>query len=162
MPIIPQNALRCVVLMAAVFSTGAYANDMEASALAQINALRAKASCPPLRIDPALQSAAQRHATAMAKDNFFSHTGKDGSQLKTRINAAGYRWGAIAENIAAGQSSADDVVQEWYQSAGHKKNMLNCAYVDTGLAVVYQPDDAPLKGYTHPFRYYWVQTFGRP
>lgn len=157
----------CLQMMAlgglvSIISFGAYANDMQTSALKQINALRAKAGCGPLRPNAALQLAAERHAAAMAQQNFFGHKGKDGSQLKGRVNDAGYRWGAIAENIAAGQTSAAEVVQLWYQSAGHQKNILNCAYVDTGLAVVYQADDAPLKGYSYPFRYYWVQTFGHP
>ena len=45
---------------------------------------------------------------------------------------------------------------------GAKKNMLNCTYTETGLSVVYQADDAPIKGQKFPFKYYWVQVFGRP
>lgn len=157
---------RCLAaLIAAACATYApplLANTPEAQALAQINALRAQAGCGPLQINPALQTAAAGHAAAMAQQNFFSHTGKGGSKLRGRIDAAGYRWGAIAENIAAGQSSAAEVVSVWYQSAGHKKNMLNCAYRDTGLALVYQADDKPIKGYNFAFKYYWVQTFGSP
>ena len=140
----------------------AHADAMETDALALINAARAKAGCAALAVNPKLQSAAAGHAKAMARQNFFSHTGKNGSTAKSRINAAGYGWSAIAENIAAGQSTAKEVVSTWLASAGHKKNMLNCTYTETGLAVVYQHDDAPIKGYQYPFKYYWVQTFGRP
>jgi uncharacterized protein YkwD len=151
-----------IVTAFAAFAAPALANSPEAEALAQINALRADAGCGPLQINPALQAAAAGHAADMAQQNFFSHTGTGGSKLRGRIDAAGYRWGAIAENIAAGQSSAAEVVSVWYQSAGHKKNMLNCTYRDTGLALVYQADDQPIKGYDFPFNYYWVQTFGSP
>jgi len=53
-------------------------------------------------------------------------------------------------------------VEVWMQSAGHRQNILNCAYKETGLAVVHQPDDQPIKGNSYPFYYYWVQTFGSP
>jgi len=143
-------------------AAAAHAGEMETAALSLINAARAKAGCAALALNPKLQSAAAGHAKAMAQQNFFSHTGKNGSKLKGRIDREGYGWSAIAENIAAGQTSATDVVSTWLASAGHQKNMLNCTYTETGLSVVYQADDAPLKGYQYPFHYYWVQTFGRP
>jgi uncharacterized protein YkwD len=82
--------------------------------------------------------------------------------MKSRVEAVGYRWRALAENIAAGQSTAADVVAAWMASAGHMANIQNCALQDTGLAVVYQPNDRPIKGKTYPMYYYWVQTFGSP
>lgn len=154
-----------IFVIAALFcalASHAQAGALENAALAQINSARTNAGCAALKINPALQAAATGHAKAMATQNFFSHTYRNGSKLKGRINAAGYNWSAIAENIAAGQSSAGEVVSVWMQSAGHKKNILNCTYTETGLAAVYQPDDAPLKGNGFAFKYYWVQTFGRP
>ena len=156
-----MRALMIALLLLSPAST-AHAGEMENAALSLINSARAKAGCAALAINPKLQSAASGHAKAMARQNFFSHTGKNGSTAKSRINAAGYGWSAIAENIAAGQTSAKDVVSTWLASAGHKKNMLNCTYTETGLSVVYQADDAPISGHQYPFRYYWVQTFGRP
>jgi|LauGreSBDMM110SN_4_FD.fasta_scaffold211308_2 uncharacterized protein YkwD len=151
-----------IALLLLGYASTAHAGEMENAALSLINSARAKAGCAVLAVSPKLQSAAAGHAKAMARQNFFSHTGKNGSTAKSRINASGYGWSAIAENIAAGQSSAKEVVSTWLASAGHKKNMLNCTYTQTGLAVIYQADDAPLKGYQYPFKYYWVQVFGRP
>ena len=156
-----MRALMIALLLLSHTST-AHAGEMENAALSLINSARTKAGCAALAINPKLQSAASGHAKAMARQNFFSHTGKNGSTAKSRINAAGYGWSAIAENIAAGQTSAKEVVSTWLASAGHKKNMMNCTYTETGLAVVYQDDDAPISGHQYPFRYYWVQTFGRP
>ncbi len=157
-----RHLLPTLTLCAATLATPALADKLEKAALAGINAQRAQAGCGALVLNPALQAAAKGHATAMAIQNFFSHTGKDGSDLQSRINAVGYRWSGIAENIAAGQPSADKVVAEWMGSAGHRKNILNCSYSETGLALVYQPDDQPIKGHSYPFKYYWVQTFGSP
>ena len=84
----------------------AHADAMETDALALINAARAKAGCAALAVNPKLQSAATGHAKAMARQNFFSHTGKNGSTAKSRTHAAGYGWSAIAQNSPAGQSTA--------------------------------------------------------
>ena len=151
-----------LTLMVALAPAAAQAGAMERVALAAINAARTKAGCPALVLNDKLQKAAADHARAMSAQNFFSHTGQDGSKLKDRIERSGYAWRALAENIAAGQSSAAEVVASWLASAGHQKNILNCAFVETGLAVVHDPNDAPLKGYSHPLHFYWVQTFGRP
>lgn len=133
----------------------------EAEVLALINAERVGHGCKALVLNSQLQAAAEGHARAMAVQNFFSHTGKNGSKLKGRVRAAGYKGGRLAENIANGQKSAAAVVSAWLGSAGHLTNIRNCAYRDTGIALVYQPDDEPLPGKTYAPRYYWVQTFGQ-
>lgn len=130
--------------------------------LATVNAARAKAGCAPLRMNPRLVAAANSHARAMAEQNFFGHAGKDGSRFSSRIKRQGYSYRAAAENIAAGQKSAGQVVQGWLKSSGHRRNILNCQMKDTGIALVYQPDDKPLRGSRAPYRYYWVQVFATP
>jgi uncharacterized protein YkwD len=132
------------------------------SVLSAVNAVRAKAGCAPLRANPKLMAAARSHARAMAEQNFFGHAGKDGSRFSSRIKRQGYDYRTAAENIAAGQKSATEVVRSWLNSAGHRRNMLNCAMRDTGIALVYQPDDRPIRGNRAPLRYYWVQVFAAP
>ncbi|MDX5350229.1 MAG: CAP domain-containing protein [Paracoccaceae bacterium] len=138
------------------------AAGVEETVLAGINAARAKAGCAPLRINAKLMAAAKSHARAMAEQNFFGHTGKDGSRFSNRIKRQGYSYRAAAENIAAGQKSASQVVGNWLGSSGHRRNILNCRLKETGIAVVYQPDDAPIRGQRQPLRYYWVQVFAAP
>lgn len=138
------------------------AADTAQTVLAGVNAARAKAGCAPLRINPKLTAAAKSHARAMAEQNFFGHTGKDGSKFSNRIKRQGYSYRAAAENIAAGQKSASQVLGSWLKSAGHRRNILNCRLKETGIAVIYQPDDAPIRGQSQPFRYYWVQVFAAP
>jgi uncharacterized protein YkwD len=132
------------------------------SVLSSINAARAKAGCGPLRVNPKLMAAARSHARAMADQNFFGHAGKDGSRMASRIKRQGYSYRSAAENIAAGQRSAGEVVRSWLNSAGHRRNILNCRMEETGIAVVYQPDDRPIRGNRAPLRYYWVQVFADP
>jgi uncharacterized protein YkwD len=89
-------------------------------------------------------------------------SGKDGSKFSTRIKRQGYSYGAAAENIAAGQSSAGAVFKSWMRSSGHRRNILNCRMKETGIAMVYQPDDRPIRGNSSALRYYWVQVFASP
>lgn len=132
------------------------------SVLSAINAARVRVGCQPLRLDARLVAAAKGHARAMAEENFFGHAGRDGSRFSSRIRRQGYVYRTAAENIAAGQKSASAVVKSWLQSAGHRRNILNCRMTETGIAVVYQPDDKPLRGSRYPLRYYWVQIFAAP
>ena len=46
----------------------------------------------------------------------------------------GYGWRTWAENAAAGQQTAAEVMNSWMNSAGHRANILNGAMVDIGLA----------------------------
>ena len=124
-------------------ATPVFADD---TALALVNQARATAGCGALVVNAQLQAAAEGHATAMAQQNFFGHTGADGSKMQGRIGAQGYSGRKLAENIAAGQPSAQEVVAGWLNSAGHKRNMLDCDFTETGLALVDQPDDKPLAG----------------
>ena len=152
-----------LVLAAALFAAGPmFAGEPEAQVLAAVNKARSAAGCGALTLNPKLTAAAKAHARAMAEKNFFSHTGKDGSRFTARIKRQGYRYSDAAENIAAGQSSAARVMHDWLASAGHRKNMLDCGLSETGIAVVYQPDDKPIKGQKYALKYYWVEVFATP
>jgi uncharacterized protein YkwD len=134
--------------------------DPVQSVLTGVNAARAKAGCGPLTLNRQLTATAEAHARNMAEDDFFGHRDKSGKGFPARIRAQGYPLSLAAENIAAGQKTAEKVVQSWINSPGHRKNILNCRFRETGIAMVYQPDDKPLKGQSMGLRYYWVQVFG--
>lgn len=136
--------------------------NFQADLMRQINAARASArSCggvarpaaTALAWNANLQVAAARHSTDMAKNNFFSHTGSDGSDLGGRATAAGYIWRGIGENIAAGQANVTSVMNGWLASAGHCNNIMESSFNDVALACVSQPGTAYGK--------YWTMELGR-
>ena len=139
--------------------------DFQSAALARVNQYRAAgASCltagmfaatTALRWNDALTQAAELHSQDMKANNFFSHTGSGPSTLAQRINATGYVWSAIAENIAAGQTTMNQVVDSWMGSAGHCANIMNPNLVDMGLVCV-----AGAASNTYPT--YWTMDMGRP
>jgi uncharacterized protein YkwD len=104
--------------------------------VALVNAARAAAAtpCPPVTVDPRLTAAAQGHSDDMAARNYFSHTTPEGVTFDQRIKAAGYPLPG-AENIAKGQRSAQQVMNSWMGSDGHRRNIENCRLTAIGVGV---------------------------
>lgn len=120
--------------------------------LALVNAERGKAGCAPVRLDSRLTAAASKHSTDMAKNNYFSHTSRNGATFVTRIKAEGYPT-PRSENIAAGRTTAQATFSQWMNSAGHRRNILDCTAKDMGVGVAANPRST--------YRIYWTQDFGR-
>ncbi|WP_082869759.1 CAP domain-containing protein [Deinococcus puniceus] len=105
----------------------------------------------PLTANAQLGQAAQGHAADMAAKNYFSHTSQDGRTMAQRVSATGYAWRSIGENIAAGQTTPEAVVDGWLKSPGHCRNIMSASFTELGVGY------AAGGSYSH----YWVQDFGR-
>lgn len=108
----------------------------------------------PLAWNGKLFDAAAGHSADMATQNYFSHTSLDGRTFDQRITAAGYGWSSIAENIAAGQTSAASVMSAWMASAGHCSNIMNSSLTEVGVACVSSSSST--------YHTYWTMDLGRP
>ena len=138
--------------------------DFAASALAVINQRRAAgatcgsrgsfASAAPLRWNPLLAQASAAHSTDMAAMDYFSHTSLDGRSMSDRVNATGYAWASLGENIAAGYPDIDSVIDGWMRSDGHCANLMNPGFDELGLACA--PGAAGSR-----FPQYWTQNLAR-
>lgn len=127
---------------------------VRAEMLAEVNALRRKAGAPELRMNKDLQEAAQAHAQDMLDRGFFAHKSPSNTTVRERATKAGYKWRNIGENIAEGQRSVDEVVRTWWDSPGHRKNMLEPKFREIGIGLVTG------KGRDGEYRVIWVQNFG--
>jgi uncharacterized protein YkwD len=115
---------------------------------------------PPLRWNAALELAALAHSQSMAQQDFFGHKGADLSSPWDRIDAVGYgNWYVLAENIAAGYQSAEDVVQAWLQSPQHRENLLNPELCEAGIGYVFEAGDL-YPGTTWGYERYWTLDMG--
>ncbi|HSN32139.1 MAG TPA: CAP domain-containing protein [Ideonella sp.] len=92
------------------------------------------APAAPLAWNSRLEQAAYAHSADMATHDYFAHVAPDGSTPGDRIDAAGYRWSAVGENIAAGYPDVAAVVDGWISSPGHCANLMSPAFVDAGMA----------------------------
>lgn len=108
----------------------------------------------PVVYEPALTCAARNHSKDMGDNGFFSHTNQSGQGPGPRIVMAEYDYSTWGENIAAGQSSPQAVVNGWIDSDGHCANLMNPAFSELGVGYY----NAPGSQYTH----YWTQNFGAP
>lgn len=122
--------------------------------LARVNAERRQAGRKPLRADPRLDRAAQGHAEDMLRRGYFAHESPEHSTPRDRVKDAGYRPNAVAENLAAGQTSVDEVMDGWMKSPGHRTNLLGRDYEDFGLGLA-------LGSGPKGDQAVWVQEFGK-
>ena len=93
------------------------------SMISLLNSQRAAQGQAPLSENRRLSRAALDHAEDMVRNDYFSHQGQNGSSFSDRARAAGYNC-AAAENIAFGQQSEAEVITEWMNSSGHRRNIL--------------------------------------
>ena len=122
-----------------------------------VNVERAAAACAPLTMHPQLNQAALAHSEDMALNDFFDHTGSNGSSVTDRMEAAGYtNWTNAGENIAAGQPTPAEVMTSWMNSPGHRANILNCDFEDIGVGYYFLENDTGTENWFH----YWTQVFG--
>ena len=150
-----------------VATTGSTCNipDFATSALARINQLRAAgadcrtsgsfAPAAALTWSPLLTQSSEVESQDMVANNFFSHTGSNGSTPDTRVNATGYTWSDLGENIAAGYPTIDAVMTGWMASDGHCANLMNPDMQDVGLACV-------LGTAANHYSHYWTMDLAKP
>lgn len=125
-------------------------HDVAQQVLALVNAERRKAGVAPLTLSAELQSAAAIRAEEITQK--FSHTRPDGTNFQTILPNS--RYYIAGENIAAGNSTAAKVVQQWMNSPGHRANILRSEYTELGVGYVYKENSQ--------YKHYWVQIFRRP
>jgi hypothetical protein len=128
------------------------AEPAELENLRLVNELRAQYGLVPLQLGQHLSAAAEHHNIDMAVNNFFSHTGSDGSSFVDRASAHGYE-GAGMENLAAGMEPARTAFDVLAGSPDHRVNLLDANARWIGIS---RYEDTDGVGY----RWYWGQVFG--
>lgn len=121
----------------------------EERVLALINSSRAAVGLPPMTIDPALVTAADRHNKAMIAGCGLSHRCPGEPGLGERATAAGVKWSAVGENVGmAGPvpNALDPIAQkalgltqsmldEKPPDDGHRRNLLSDKFTRVGIVV---------------------------
>ena len=98
-----------------------------------VNAERKKAGLQPLTLSEKLTNIAYTKAKDMAEKNYFSHQSPTYGSPFEMLKQFGVSFSAAGENIAAGQKSAEEVMNSWMNSSGHKANILNKNYTQLGV-----------------------------
>lgn len=128
-------------------------NSLEQQVLTLTNAERAKNGLGALTLNRELAKGAKIHSTNIKKrigqttlQNGFDHNlwGVQQPTFDTRADFVGFDWSSIRENIAAGQTSAAQVVADWMASPGHRVNILSADVTSLGVGIVNLPDGTPV------------------
>ncbi|WP_082353803.1 CAP domain-containing protein [Marinagarivorans algicola] len=114
----------------------------------------AKPATTPLRWNCLVEQAAQIHSDDMANNNFFDHSGSDGSDTGDRLTRVGYNYRGWGENIAAGQRNVTSVMQGWLDSPGHCRNLMSASHQEFGLGYTLNNNTT--------YNHYWTQKFASP
>lgn len=107
---------------------------IEIEVLNLINTEREKNGLHPLLWDMQLYGAAQSHSEDMASENYFSHTSLNGKEYSDRIREAGYDGTIVSENIGAGQTTAQQVFDDWMISDDLREDIMDISYCDAAVA----------------------------
>ncbi len=118
----------------------------ESKVIQLTNAERRKNGLPDLQADTPLSKVAREKANDMQSKHYFSHTSPTYGSPFDMMRDFGISYRSAGENIAQGQTTPEEVVQAWMNSAGHRKNILSADFTHIGV------------GYTQQGNY-WSQMF---
>lgn len=109
--------------------------EMELQVFDLTNSIRARNGLNILKWSDMAAASARAHSKDMMKNNYFDHTNLDGKTPWDRMEKAGINGTAYGENIIGGYGDSVDSAFGWYQSPGHRKNMLNENFTYLGVGM---------------------------
>lgn len=117
------------------------------------NAFRVYHGLKSLKWSDRAAKSARLHSEDMAENNYFSHTGQNGSTCASRMEAQGIDWSYCGENIAGGtvRYLGFHSFNGWVNSSGHRTNMLKEPFTYLGVGIAYDQSSK--------YTYYHTQNF---
>jgi len=117
-----------------------------------VNAERAKAGLPALKINWQLSRVARYKSADMAERGYFSHYSPTYGTPFHMMENFGLRFSAAGENIAYGQRTPAEVMRDWMNSPGHRNNIMSSSYTEIGVGLAKNKNGVC----------YWTQMFMKP
>ena len=118
-------------------STTIDVNALKQDIIDRTNALRKENGVAALRINDRLMQAAQVRADEMASSSVYSHTRPDGRRNTSVTDCpyVGENIHRIADWALQGKSVSEAAVWSWNLSGGHRDNLLEKNYAETGVGL---------------------------
>ncbi|MBD2869239.1 CAP domain-containing protein [Paenibacillus arenilitoris] len=111
----------------------ANASAFEEQVLQLVNQHRSSAGLSPLSMDGNLSNVALAKAKDMVENNYFDHNSPTYGSPFDMMKQFGITYRSAGENIAKGQSSPEQVMNDWMNSPGHRANILNSSFTKLGV-----------------------------
>lgn len=114
-----------------------YSSDITPEKIVELtNNERVKKGLRPLKINSALNEAAQRKAGDMFAFDYWAHKSPSGREPWAFLKEVDYKYQVAGENLARDFSDADLAVKAWMNSPTHRENILNPKFREIGISVV--------------------------
>lgn len=116
---------------------------IRAATLCLLNVERRKRGRRAVRDHAQLRKVAQRHSRLMVRKRFFSHVGRDGSTVTSRVKRRSrylrraHSW-TLGENLGWGageRATPRSQVRDWMRSSPHRRVMLDRRFRHVGIGV---------------------------
>lgn len=147
--VIPAELEHCVAL-----EGGFVLDDLviaEDEVLQMVNAERVKNGLEVLHKNDVLTQLARLKSQDMIDKKYFDHESPTYGTSAEMLKSFGVKYQIVGENIAVGQLSAKEVMNDWMNSPPHKANILKEDYQDIGIGIARDSQG----------RLYWTQLFIR-
>lgn len=99
-----------------------------------VNQERTNAGLQSLSMSSGLSNVAMAKAQDMYDNNYFDHQSPTYGSPFDMMKSFGITYNSAGENIAKGQTSPAEVMNQWMNSPGHRANILNTGYTQIGIA----------------------------
>jgi uncharacterized protein YkwD len=129
--------------------SGEPASTTHRAMLDALNLYRLENGLQPLVYSKRLEAAADAYVQDLWDRSFFDHIDPEGRTPGDRAVAVDFCHPYVGENLAAGQTSVQAVMEAWKNSPTHDKNLLEPNYVYVGMGHFVDPNG----------RQYWAQEF---
>jgi uncharacterized YkwD family protein len=108
--------------------------QFEQQVLQMVNKQRASSGQAALVMDNNLARMAMVKAQDMYDNNYFDHNSPTYGSPFDMMDKFQISYSSAGENIAKGQTSAEQVMNDWMNSPGHRANILNSGFTKIGVA----------------------------
>ncbi|MEK3720492.1 CAP domain-containing protein [Paenibacillus sp. FSL H8-0034] len=105
----------------------------EQQILQLVNKQRTDAGLGALMMDDKLSQMALAKAQDMYNNNYFDHNSPTYGSPFQMMDKFQISYNTAGENIAKGQTSPEQVMNDWMNSPGHRANILNNTYTKIGV-----------------------------
>ncbi|HUF51118.1 MAG TPA: CAP domain-containing protein [Longimicrobiales bacterium] len=115
--------------------------ELAKAVLVESNRARTAQGLPELAAHASLDRAAMQYAEELAERRTLSHQSpvRGRETLSLRVEAEGVRWRNLGENLASmsglNVSVPRQTIEMWLNSPGHRSNMLDAGYSESGVGV---------------------------
>lgn len=109
-------------------------SQFEQQVLNLVNQERTKAGLAGLSMDGKLSDMAMVKAKDMYDNNYFDHNSPSYGSPFDMMRKFGITYNYAGENIAKGQNSPTQVMNDWMNSPGHRANILKSSFTKIGVA----------------------------